>query len=156
VGESRHWVWVFGEIEGLRWVFGHGRMAFPASAARRLRSMGEGDRAVLYVSRGAFHNPTRDMARLAGLATVLAAPVSEAPVKVAGRDFTWTVPIRTDVRLPERAGPEVRPLVPRLSFIRDEATWGQHLRTSPLLVSEKDFQVLAGAVMRAQERDPGR
>jgi hypothetical protein len=56
------------------------------------------------------------------------------------------------VRLAERAGPEVRPLVQRLSFIRDESTWGQHFRTSPLLMSEEDFQVLAGAVMQQHGR----
>ena len=71
---AAHWVWVFGEIAGLRWVTEHEIMAFPKAARRRIREMGRGDRAVLYVTRGAFHNPTRDEARLGGLATVLGDP----------------------------------------------------------------------------------
>ncbi len=151
-GGRNHWVWVFGEIEGLRWVLAHDRMAFPATAAPRLKAMEEGDRVVLYVTRGAFHNSTKDVARLAGLATVLGTPLSGSPVSIAGRDFTWTVPIRTDVQLPERTGPEVRPLVPRLSFVGNQAAWGQYFRGSPLRVSEEDFQVLESAVAREREQ----
>ena len=147
-----YWVWVFGEISGLRWVLEHQRMAFPEAAGPRLRGMAAGDRAVLYVTRGAFHNPTRDVARLAGLATVLAAPERAAAVTIGGRDFAWTLPIRVDTQLPERAGPPVAPLIPRLSFVRNQAAWGHYFRASPLRVSAEDFRVLAGAVEAAAGR----
>jgi hypothetical protein len=94
------------------------------------------------------------VARLAGLATVLAAPRSGPPVRIADRDFTWTLPISIDVRLPERSGPEVGPLVPRFSFIHNQVIWGPYFQRSPLLVPKVDFDVLARAVMNAQIGEP--
>lgn len=60
-------------------------MAFPSAAAARARRIRAGDRAVLYTSRGAFHNPTRDEARLVGLATVTGACEACEAIEIAGR-----------------------------------------------------------------------
>lgn len=60
--------WLFAEVAALRWVAEQKRMAFPTSAATKPKRIRKGDQAVLYTSRGAFHNPTRDEARLVGLA----------------------------------------------------------------------------------------
>jgi transposase-like protein len=61
---GRRWVWVFGEIDGLRWVVEYQRMAFPPSAEPQVRRTAQGDRALLYTTRGAYHNPTSDAPRL--------------------------------------------------------------------------------------------
>ena len=143
---SRDWVWVFGDIAGLRWVLDRSTMAFPDSAAPRLRAMSAGDRAVLYVTRGAFHNPSRDVARLAGLVTVAGTPTRRRSVTSAGREFIWQAPITVEVALPERVGPPVHPLVDRLSFVHNRSAWGQYFRKSPKLLTTRDFAVLAGAV----------
>lgn len=144
--EPRYWVWVFGDAIGLRWVLANRTMAFRKTAAPRLHAMGEGDRAVLYVSRGAFHNPTRDVAHLAGLATVLAPPTDDTPAAIDGEEFTWTMPMRVDLALPEHSGPEVRPLVKSLSFVRRPDVWGMYFRSSPQEIPEVDFRVLAEAI----------
>lgn len=127
----------------------HERMAFTASGGRRLSSLGPGDRAVLYVARGAFHNPTRDRSRLAGLVEVTGIPVTDAPVVIAGRRYPVTVAIRPLVVLPERAGPPVADLVADLKLVCRPEAWGMYFRTSPIRVSDGDFTVLEAAVRRA-------
>ena len=150
-GTPGRWLWVFGEIAGLRWVATHGRMAFSATGAARAQAMRDGDLAVLYVTRGAFHNPTRDSSRLAGLATVSGA-VTDDPVEVGGRRFPVSVPIRVDLLLPERSGPEVAPLAKRLSFVRRPEVWGMYFRGSPMRLSEPDFRILERTVVRFAKR----
>jgi hypothetical protein len=145
------WLWVFGEIKGLRWVVAHKRMAF-SRAGVRAEAMREGDRAVLYVARGAFHNPTRDTAHLAGLATVTGQATSTA-VEIGGRRFPVSVPIRIDLLLPERTGPEVAPLADRLSFVKRAEVWGVYFRNSPKRLAETDFRILAGAVSAFAKRE---
>jgi hypothetical protein len=63
-------------------------MAFPPSAAAQTRRTAHGDRAVLYTTRGAYHNPTRDHARLGGLATVTGSCEPAEGLEIAGREFT--------------------------------------------------------------------
>jgi hypothetical protein len=145
----RSWVWVFAEIEGLRWVLANKTMAFSRAAAGRVAGMGPGDRAVLYVARGAFHNPGRDRSHLAGLVEVAGEPAEGDPVEIAGRRYPVTVPIAPLVVLPERAGPPVAELAGRLSFVRRREAWGMYFRTSPLEVGPDDFAVLERAVRRA-------
>jgi hypothetical protein len=149
----RHWVWVFGEIEGLRWVLKHKRMAFPTSAAGRVAGMGPGDRAVLYLARGAFHNPTRDVSRLGGLASVTGPLRHGRPVEIARREFEWFVAIDPEMVLPERHGPEVRALASRLTLVKRPEVWGQYFRTTPIEVGEKDFEVMAEMVEGWRDAD---
>ncbi len=105
--------------------------------------MAAGDTAVLYVTSGAHQSPTRDVARLVGAATVTDAPVrSDDPVKIAGREFAYTCPIRIDVVHGLRDGPAVTDLIDRLEFIRKPAAWGTYFRMSPIRVSEADWQTL--------------
>lgn len=136
-------MWVFGEIEGLRWVLEHRRMAFPASAASRVAGMDSGDQAVLYLSRGAFHNPTRDVSRLGGIVRVTSAPRRGRPVTIAGREFEWFAEIQPEMLLPERQGPAVKALADGLDLVKRPEVWGQYFRTSPIEVGEKDFEVMA-------------
>jgi len=84
MSEKRYWLWIFSDIQGLRWVIDHEVMAFAEYAEIRLRKMSPGDQAILFVTRGAFHNPTRDRSRLAGIVTVRRSPRKSAAVQVAG------------------------------------------------------------------------
>jgi hypothetical protein len=142
----KHWVWVFGEVEGLRWVLKHRRMAFPAAAAGRIGTMGPGDQAILYLTRGAFHNPTRDVSQLGGLVTVTGPLRQGKAVEIAGREFAWFVPIEPEIILPERQGPEVRVVAPCLALVKRPRVWGQYFRATPIEVSEKDFMVMVRAI----------
>lgn len=143
-----HWVWVFGEIEGLRSVLASGEMGFRLSASERVHQMSTGDRAVLYESRGAFHNPTRDRSRLRGTTTVVGAPRQGDPLEILGVRFELFVPFEVDVLLPERSGPEFKDLVPEMEFIRKKDAWGAYLRPNPIRVAPADFGLMSEAVTK--------
>lgn len=140
----RHWLIVLAEAEGLRWVAENRRMAFSESLGRRARRMRPGDRLVLYVSRGAFHNPTRDRSKLAGLDTV-ASPVARLrrPLDLAGRRFVWACDLTFEALLPPRQGVPVEPLLDRLSFVKRREAWGQYFRAGLLELSDTDFRLMA-------------
>ncbi len=148
--ERAGWVAVLAEAEGLRWVLERSRMAWTEASARRAAQIRPGDALVLYVARGAFHNPTRDESRLVALAEVTT-PVRRLrqPVELAGRTFVVGCDLRFEARLPERGGVPVRPLVPRLSFVRRKEVWGQYFRSGLVRVPPEDLEVLARAVREA-------
>jgi hypothetical protein len=139
-------VWVFGEIEGLRWVLEQGRMAFPDAAGTRIRTVAAGDRAILYLTRGAFHNPTRDVSHLGGIVRVTSEPRMGKAVTIADRDFVWFVGIEPEIVLPEHQGPEVRLLAATLERVKRPDVWGQYFRTTPIEVSATDFATLESAI----------
>jgi hypothetical protein len=56
------------------------------------------------------------------------------------------VPVRRDVAfVPSRRAP-VRPLVDRLSFIRNKRSWGQAFRRGVVAIDRKDFEIIAAAM----------
>lgn len=145
------WIWVFGDIDGLRWVLERNRMAFPEHAAGRARRIAAGDSAVLYTTRGAYSNPTRDRSRLQSIVDVVGEANHHEPVEIAGREVTWSCPIQPRVVLEERQGPEVAPLAAELEHVKRPAVWGQYFRNSPIAVSARDFDVLAKAVEHRED-----
>jgi hypothetical protein len=146
---SQGWLVVLAEAEGLRWVLEHSRMAWTEASARRASRIRPGDRMVLYVARGAFHNPTRDESQLLGLAKV-ASPVRRfrRPVELAGRRFVCGCDLRLELVLPGRHGVPVRPLVERLSFVKRKEVWGQYFRSGLVQVPTQDLHVMATAIDR--------
>jgi predicted RNA-binding protein len=130
-------------------------MAWTEASARRAEQIRPGDRLVLYVARGAFHNPTRDESQLVGLAEAVG-PVRRfpRPVRIAGRSFVCGCDLRLEIVLPERRRVPVRPLVPRLSFVRREEVWGQYFRSGLVRVPPQDLEVLAEAVRGAAAHVP--
>jgi hypothetical protein len=141
------WLVAFGEIEGLRWVLEHERMAFSPGLSRRAAQIQPGDSLVLYVTRGAFHNPTRDRSQIAGLATVMS-PVSplRKPVVIDGREFTMACDLKIDVVLAERQGVPVEPLVRRLSFVKKKDVWGGYFRSGLVQLPVGDFRTITRAL----------
>ena len=149
---KQYWIWVFGSIEALRWVLKTKRMAFSDSQARVAKRTQKGDQVVLYVTRGAFNNPTRDRARLAGLVEVASTARKGKVLTLPGarkaeRSYSLFVPFRPIALLPERSGPEVQPLVGKLERINKPQVWGHYFRQSPIEISEHDFGVLRDAVI---------
>src|SRR4051794_12748733 len=56
--------------EPLIWILRERRTAFPIYRRRDAQRLAPGDRLLLYVTRGCFHNPTRDRGRVIGVARV--------------------------------------------------------------------------------------
>lgn len=141
------WLIAFGEIEGLRWVLDQGQMAFSEGLAGRAAKMQVGDGLVLYVTRGAFHNPSRDQSQLAGIATVTS-PVRRLPkpVSIGGREFAVVCRLDVKVSLSERDGVPFAPLIRRMRFIRRKDAWGQYLRAGLIALPREDFDVLSKAI----------
>ncbi|MBB3181825.1 EVE domain-containing protein [Variovorax sp. Sphag1AA] len=58
-------------------------------------------------------------------------------------------PFRVDVKFHECQDAPIKPLIDRLSFIRDKTHWGAAFRFGYLRVPEADFQLIAQAMGRA-------
>lgn len=142
---KRNWVWVFGAISAFDTVVANKRMGFPVRAARRVALMGKGDQAILYLTRGAFRNPTRDRSRVAAAVTLSQSPGSET-VTIGEQEYPYSVPFKIerligqDVR---NAAPAVEPVVGKLELVRRPEVWGQYFRNTPIQISDQDFTVLA-------------
>jgi hypothetical protein len=147
--ESRRrcWLSVIGDVEGLRWVLRHDRMAWTVASNRRAASLAPGDGLIIYISRNAFHNPTRDESQLAAVATVLATTKRlRKRLVFAGREFVATTDVRFEWRLPEREGVAIKPLVSGLSFVRKPHAWGQYFRSGLMEIPARDFSILETVV----------
>jgi hypothetical protein len=131
----------------LRWVLKNNRMAFSPGTCRRAARIQKGDPVVLYVGRGAYHNPTRDRSQIIGVGTVESAirPLAR-PIEIAGREFTCACDLSLALIFPERDGVPVEPLVPRLTFIPRKEIWGQYLRTGLVEISAADVRTISSAM----------
>lgn len=121
-------------------------MLFPGHAGPRARRIADGDRAILYVARGAYHNPTRDDARFTGIVTVTSDCRRQRPVAIGDRDFEWSCRFVVDQLLPERTGPLVRDLVNDLEYVKKPEVWGVYFRQSPIPLGESDFTLVSDRV----------
>jgi hypothetical protein len=147
---NRHWVVVLGERGGVAWVLNESRMAWTEASSRRADRIQVSDMCALYITRGAYHNPTRDEGQLIAVGTMSSPPSRLArPVVIAGKTFVTACDLQITTRLPEREGVSVRPLVGQLSFVRRKDVWGQYFRSGLIEVSSEDFEVMAHAVRAA-------
>jgi hypothetical protein len=156
IGQERMgWLVVFAEIDGLRWVVKNRRMAFSAGTCPRASQINPGDDLILYVARGAFHNPTRDRSRLGGLATVNSSVTPfRRPVKIAEREFTCGCDLDIRLLLPERQGVPMDPLVLKLRFIKRKDRWGSYLRGGLIPLPRRDFRMLVRELERVPQGRP--
>jgi hypothetical protein len=147
---TRNWVLVLSEQEGVAWVLDHSRMAWTEASSGRADRVRVGDMCVLYVTRGAYHNPTRDEGQLVALARVSSRPSRLARlVVIADKTFVTGCDLRLTNLLPQREGVSIRPLVEKLSFVKRKDIWGQYFRSALIEVSPEDFEVMAQAVRSA-------
>jgi len=110
--------------------------------------MVEGDQAVLYVTRSAFHNPTRDEGRAVGTVTVAGTPKRRDVLIrewIGHRRYGFSVEFTPEIILGERDGPALKPLVGMLKVVRRRAVWGTYLRRNPV-VEQADFKTIARAI----------
>ena len=134
---------IIGEREALRWVLATQRMAFPPGRRRDALRLHEGDGLLLYTTRGAFHNPTRDRGRLIGEATVASPPVElGAPIEIANRQFTTACEIAIQTLAPLGRGVELAPLVPSLAVFPHPKSWSVLLRRPLLGLPPADARLL--------------
>lgn len=135
---------VIGDREALGWVLTAEQMAFPSAARHEVAALDVGDELLLYTTRGAYKNPTRDRGRVIGTATVRS-PVARLtePVRFGDREF----PVGCDLDLgplaPWGEGVELHPLLPRLeSFAGVGSVWSTRLRRPLLYLPEPDARLL--------------
>ncbi|MET9878889.1 hypothetical protein ABZZ36_30285 [Actinacidiphila glaucinigra] len=139
---STHLV-ILGDRAALSWVVTKQRMAFPQGRSALARTLEPCDEVLLYTTRGCFRNPTRDMGRVIGQATV-ADPVRalKEPVRFGDRSFTdgCRLDIHGLARL--REGVVLRDLVPQLTVFPDPATWSVRMRRAALTLPPADADLL--------------
>lgn len=125
--------------EPLAWVLGSQRMAFPAGRTHSSLSLRKGDEVLLYTTRGCFRNPTRDLGRVIGLAT-LTSEVStlDEPVVFQERRFTEGCDLRIHGLTPFREGVVLRDLVDHLHVFPDPLNWSVRMRRASLKLPEAD------------------
>lgn len=140
------WLFVLGDRSALEWVLENRTMAFRDHI--RATGIAKGDRFAMYVTRGAFRNPTRDRAQVIAVGTV-AGPLSTEPVVIADEEFRQSVRIEFDEPpLQPRQGADFAELVPDLQFIRKKATWQAYVRKALAPIPEGDVDVLSKAITR--------
>jgi len=140
---------VLGNGDAIAWVLSKERMAVNA----RLTALPDpGDRIVLYVTRGAYHNPTRDRSQVIGLAEATGRP-SIGRIEVAGRSYGKSFGLRLDDIADIGRGLPFEPLVPRLGFIANKASWGGALRRPVVKLPESDFSVIESAFRAHRRRE---
>lgn len=138
------WLFVLGESEAVEWVVQNRVMAFRDGI--RTNELRPKDRFVVYVSRGAFHNPTRDEAQVVA-SGIVTSQVESKPVTVCGERFKQSVRIRFDgIPLKARHGVPFVPCVPKLRFIRKKESWGCYVRRSLIRIEDRDYELLADAI----------
>lgn len=140
-GMATHLV-IISDREPLAWVLRTQRMAFPAGrAATGLPA--EGDRVLLYTTRGCYRNPTRDRGRVMGLA-IVTSPVETLPEPVVfgERRFTSGCALRVEGLAQVREGVVLADLVPRLEVFPDERSWSVRMRRAALPLPPADAELL--------------
>src|SRR4051812_23841870 len=109
------WLFVLNEKDAAEWVVSNRRMGFREGVgSERLRV---GDSVAIYITRSAFHNPSRDEAQIAAIGAIRSSTVRRRVV-VAGTPYPLSCGLRLALALPLREGVPFKPLVHRLSFIR--------------------------------------
>lgn len=149
------WLYVLGRREGIEWVLERSRMAFMPHVDVTLLQVD--DPIALYVTRGAFRNPTRDESQVVALARVSRLPERRS-VTVGGMQCASVCDIEVEQQAPVRSGLPFRQLVPDLSFIKNKKSWGRALQKTLVRVPADDFRVIANAFERhitAARREKG-
>jgi hypothetical protein len=120
---------IIGDRVALGWVLKSRRMAFPGRTRSEVRSLGVGDELLIYTTRKAFGNPTRDRGRIIGRATVASRVATlEQPVRFGLRDYPVGCDLAIGPLVARGFGVELAPLVPSLD------TFANHLRSWPILL----------------------
>ncbi len=116
---NRYYLLILGEREAISWVLREQRMAFPSTPRAEVAALEVDDRLLLYATRGAWGNPTRDRGRIMGTATVC-----------------------IDGLVPYPGGVELQPLVADLAAFPKPESWSIYLRRALLGLPAPDAKLL--------------
>lgn len=140
-----YWMFVFGDSRALQWVIDNKRMAFRQHV--RTDEVSAGHRFVVYTSRGAYGNPTKDDAQVLGIGSITSA-VGEGDVAIGNEVFSKSCKVEMEVVLPLRSGIKFRPLIPRLAFVKgSERRWPSAVHRTLVKLPPQDFDVIAAAIL---------
>lgn len=144
---SECYLLILGDRDAIAWVLAEQRMAFPATARAEVDRLAEGDTLLVYATRGAFGNPTRDRGRVIARA-VVASPVTvlDEPVVFGERAFPRGCGLRIETLAPWGSGVELQPLVERLEAFPDARSWSVRLRRPLLRLPAGDAELLTRAL----------
>ncbi|MGW1809157.1 hypothetical protein [Streptomyces sp. NPDC002078] len=134
---------IISDRTALSWVLTDQRMAFPPSRVRAAQAINAGDEVLLYSTRSCFRNPTRDLGRILGHATVFSRVHTLAePVVFGERHFTEGCDLAIHGLAPFREGVALREHVHRLSVFPDPKSWSVRMRRPSLPLPEADADLL--------------
>jgi hypothetical protein len=140
---NRYYLLILGEREAILWVLREQRMAFPSTPRAEVAALATGDRLLLYTTRGAWGNPTRDRGRIVGTATVTSAvQMLDEPVEISGRRFSSGCELSIDGLVPYPGGVELHPLVADLAAFPKPESWSVYLRRALLGLPAPDAKLL--------------
>jgi hypothetical protein len=150
------YILVIAERTALAWVLSERRMAFPARSRRQAVLLAPGESLFLYVTRGCFHNPTRDRGRIIGEAHVVATVTElKEPIRFEERVYPIGCEIEVTSLVPRGLGVELASLVDSLRVFPDKASWSAWMRRTLLPLGDADVKVirrrLSGAVAPTSE-----
>lgn len=150
---SESYLLILGDRQAIAWVLREQRMAFPTTSRAEVNRLAVGDELLIYTTRGAYRNPTRDRGRVIGTATV-ASPVErlDVPVEFGGREFPRECAIAVESLVPWGQGVELQPLVDRLAAFPNAKAWSIQLRRPLLRLPRGDAQLI-GERLRTQAGD---
>lgn len=144
---------ILNEREAIRWVLTHHQIAFTAAAARReARALKPGDELFLYITRGAWHNPTRHRGQIVGSAT-LTTNVSafDRPLEIARHQFITYAGIRITHLTKLQHGLDLSETAHELEAIKQPKAWYMYLRRSLLSINEVDAATIARLMPRSTD-----
>ncbi|WP_169987029.1 hypothetical protein [Microbispora sp. H10836] len=141
--EPSSYLLILGDRQAIAWVLREQRMAFPPTSRTEIGQVRPGDELLIYTTRGAYRNPTRDRGRIIGRAVVTTEVRRfDEPVHIAGRDFPSGCGLRIDRLAPWGSGVELRPFVARLDAFPNPAAWSIMLRRALLRLPAQDAALL--------------
>jgi hypothetical protein len=140
---SESYLLILGDRQAIAWVLREQRMAFPATSRAEVNRLAVGDELLIYTTRGAYRNPTRDRGRVIGTTTVTSAVKRlDDPVEFGGRVFPHGCDLLVESLVPWGAGVELQPLVERLDAFPDPKAWSIRLRRPLLRLPAQDAALL--------------
>lgn len=147
---QQRWLLVLGDREALFWVISNGRMAFSARRRSLAMQLGVGDGLLLYSTRGAWRNPTRDRGRIFG-SCVVATPVEPlaSPVEIGGLKYSSGCELGDMRAVTYPNGLILADMVDRLDdAFPNRAAWSVYLRRPLLPLSGRDDHRLRAGLGR--------
>jgi hypothetical protein len=156
VSKPRSHLAVVNDRSALAWIARESCLAFPSTRRREALTIAPGDEIFLYVTRGAYHNPTRDRAQIcAAFLAHRSAEALAAPILIAGREFLFLLPVVAQVVAAPRRGADFASMAESMEFIPAGCSWAPFLRRAIFLVPSHDAAVLRRELSRAARIAPG-